>query len=687
MVRSREDALTLNGPSCGPSASDTPAASILVVEDDPQFADLLQRILMPQFGELVVATAQTLAEALEYLRRQVFSLVFLDLNLPDSRGLATLDAVRAAADHAQILVMTGEADEELALQAMRRGAHDYLVKGRLSSEALRRVARYGVERHLAAMELMRSRLLLQAGLDALAHALAVLDPSGRILLVNATWERQEEGNPLVCCARKGMSYTEALAALDGGHGVAAVQLRKCIDEALAGVRDQHTLDYRLEFSGRESYFSASVVRFFSQGCLHVVVSHVDITERKRMEMRLRSTEELFTLISEHVLDLMAIIDDSGHSIYSSPSYFDQLGYERSELESLGSMELFHPEDRPKALESLDRLFREGVSMGMSYRLRRKDGAYRDYEANSVVIPGFPDGRKRALIVARDVTERKQSERERSMMEVQLRQAQKLEAIGQLAAGIAHEINTPTQYIGDNIAFLRDGLKDLLPLLGELPADPEFGRIESGWRARWEALDFPYLAEEFPQAVRQSLEGVQRVTRIVSAMKDFSHPGGAAKERVDLNRAIESTLTVSRNAWKYVAELETDFDPDLPLVACFPGEFNQVILNLVVNAAHAIEEAQAARGLTGLGRIRVQTRREADDVEVRIEDSGNGIPEGAQSRIFEPFFTTKAVGRGTGQGLFIARSVVVEKHGGSLAFETRPGQGTTFIIRMPLGAET
>ncbi len=554
MVRSREDALTLNGPSYGPSASDTPAASILVVEDDPQFADLLQRILMPQFGELVVATAQTLAEALEYLRRQLFSLIFMDLNLPDSRGLATLDAVRAEADHAQILVMTGEADEELALQAMRRGAHDYLVKGRLSSEALRRVARYGVERHLAAMELMRSRLLLQAGLDALAHALAVLDPSGRILLVNATWEQQEEGNPLVCCARKGMSYTEALAALDGGHGVAAVQLRKCIDEALAGVRDQHTLDYRLEFSGRESYFSASVVRFFSQGCLHVVVSHVDITERKRMEMRLR-------------------------------------------------------------------------------------------------------------------------------------QAQKLEAIGQLAAGIAHEINTPTQYIGDNIAFLRDGLKDLLPLLGELPADPEFGRIESGWRARWEALDFPYLAEEFPQAVRQSLEGVQRVTRIVSAMKDFSHPGGAAKERVDLNRAIESTLTVSRNAWKYVAELETDFDPDLPLVACFPGEFNQVILNLVVNAAHAIEEAQAARGLTGLGRIRVQTRREADDVEVRIEDSGNGIPEGAQSRIFEPFFTTKAVGRGTGQGLFIARSVVVEKHGGSLAFETRPGQGTTFIIRMPLGAET
>ncbi|MBX3745117.1 MAG: PAS domain-containing protein [Verrucomicrobiae bacterium] len=290
----------------------------------------------------------------------------------------------------------------------------------------------------------------------------------------------------------------------------------------------------------------------------------------------------------------------------------------------------------------------------------------------------------------DITDRVEADRERRRIEVQLRHSQKMEAVGQLAAGIAHEINTPTQFIGDNIRFLKDSFEDLrsaLEAYGRL-----FEAVQTGspvpkalldevgaWVAR---ADIPYLIEEIPTALRQSLDGVTRVATIVRAIKDFSHPGGEDKTPTDLNRAIDSTLTVSRNEWKYVAEIVTDFDPGLPCVPCLPGEFNQVILNLVVNAAHALGDAMKERG-GAKGTITVRTRRAGDFAEVRVEDTGTGIPEQARGRVFEPFFTTKEVGRGSGQGLAIAHSVIVEKHGGSIRFETESGRGTTFIILLPL----
>jgi signal transduction histidine kinase len=199
-------------------------------------------------------------------------------------------------------------------------------------------------------------------------------------------------------------------------------------------------------------------------------------------------------------------------------------------------------------------------------------------------------------------------------------------------------------------------------------------------------DVPYLIEEIPKAIRQSLEGVARVAKIVRSMKEFSHPGGEEMQALDLNRAIESTLTVSRNEWKYVADVATDFDPALPMVTCLPSEFNQVILNLVVNAAHAIAD-KACEGAAHRGTIALSTRRDGDWAEIRVQDTGAGIPAAIQHKVFEPFFTTKALGRGTGQGLAIAHSVVVDKHGGSIRFETVPGAGTTFIVRLPIHRES
>ncbi|MBI3300896.1 MAG: HAMP domain-containing histidine kinase [Deltaproteobacteria bacterium] len=175
-----------------------------------------------------------------------------------------------------------------------------------------------------------------------------------------------------------------------------------------------------------------------------------------------------------------------------------------------------------------------------------------------------------------------------------------------------------------------------------------------------------------------------MTKIVRAMKEFSHPGSEEKVETDLNRAIETTITVARNEWKYVAELATDLDSSLPPVPCLPGEFNQVILNLIINAAHAIAVV-VSEGSTSKGTITVSTRHDGDWAEIRVSDTGTGIPEAIRAKIFAPFFTTKEVGKGTGQGLAIAHSVIVDKHKGTIGFETEVGRGTTFIIRLPLAS--
>jgi len=265
----------------------------------------------------------------------------------------------------------------------------------------------------------------------------------------------------------------------------------------------------------------------------------------------------------------------------------------------------------------------------------------------------------AANVAWDMTDLK-------LLQQQLAQAQKLESIGQLAAGIAHEINTPVQYIGDNAQFLSGAFQDLFRVIE---------RNEGAGGA-----DIDYLRTEIPNAISQMQEGVSRVAGIVRAMKRFSHPGPAEKVPTDLNQAIESTIMVSRHEWKYVADLTTDLAPDLPLVPCIAGEFNQVILNLIVNAAHAI--AEVGKGSGGKGSIGVSTRRNGSFAEIRVSDTGSGIPEAIRSKVFDPFFTTKPVGKGTGQGLAIAYSVIAQKHRGTIHFESESGKGTVFVIRLP-----
>ena len=324
-------------------------------------------------------------------------------------------------------------------------------------------------------------------------------------------------------------------------------------------------------------------------------------------------------------------------------------------------------------------------LGCLFAGRRISQGIDELTSNNVSLDARVAERTKALSDANDRLTHEIVEREK--VELELRLAQKLESLGRLASGVAHEINTPVQYVSDSIYFMRDSIRDLAALFGKYrqledavaagTASPEEARALAEQR---NLADLDYALENLPAALDRALEGMQRISVIVKSMKTFAHPDHKEMTKVDLNSAIETTLIIAASEYKLVADVEKSL-AQIPQVSCYAGEINQVLLNLIVNSAHAIGDV--VRGTSRKGRIQIASAREGDTVVISIGDTGGGIPVAIRERIFDPFFTTKEVGKGTGQGLAIARSVIQEKHGGSLTFESELGKGTTFKIRLAI----
>jgi len=305
-----------------------------------------------------------------------------------------------------------------------------------------------------------------------------------------------------------------------------------------------------------------------------------------------------------------------------------------------------------------------------------------------IIP--PGGKGRCVAMVRNISRRLAERREREQLQGRLLSEQKLASVGQLAAGIAHEINTPSQYLGSNIDFLGESFKEVDALITQydrlLQTETETPASSDALIKRLAALreqsDWEYLKEEIPKAIDQSLEGITKIRSIILAMKEFSHPGTKEKQQTDLNRLIETTVTIASNEWKYAADIDKQLDDHLPPILCLPNEMGQVFLNILVNAAHAVTEKMNNQPDKKKGRITITSHVIADQIEITFADTGCGIPQKIRDKIFDPFFTTKEVGRGTGQGLAIAHDIIVNKHGGTIDFTSTEGQGSTFIIRLP-----
>jgi signal transduction histidine kinase len=413
------------------------------------------------------------------------------------------------------------------------------------------------------------------------------------------------------------------------------------------------------------------------------------TEKERLERlvseRTRELErgrEEYRLVVEGTQAIPFTLDlDDGHFEYIGPQGPARLGFSEELWKQIGFLDRLVPRDRNGPVRERIDTSRTG-NFEMETSVLTADDKRVDLRW---VASCESTGRHRVLRgMMLDVTDQRRLEND-------LAQAQKLESVGRLAAGVAHEINTPVQFVSDSVSFVREAMDDLSQIVdryrelrtatqsSENPGPNVAAAAKAAAEAEDDA-DLDYILENAPVALDRARDGLGRVAAIVRSMKEFAHPDRKEMAQVDINQAISSTLVIATNEYKYVAEVETAF-AELPLVNCYAGEINQVVLNLIVNAAHAIGDV--VTGTDRKGRIKVSTRVLDDQVEIAISDTGKGIPVDVRARIFDPFFTTKEVGKGTGQGLAIARSVVVDKHGGTLHFETEVGQGTTFYIRLPI----
>jgi PAS domain S-box-containing protein len=501
----------------------------------------------------------------------------------------------------------------------------------------------------------------EAIFDTLSELTFVTDLEGRIVRCNRA-----------AIIRLGMSSQQII-----GQPINSIFFGKelpQIDPFAAGVCEAHMPLISGDFIITSNSFSSAAI---IQGMVHVMM---DITERKNAEEMLRERESIYRILAERSYAGVYVVQD-GRFRFINSNAASYSGHTREELLDQEAGILVHPDDREEGRKyARDMLQGKRVSP-YEFRIVTKDGEIR-WIMETVTSIKF-EGRPAILGNSMDVTERRQ----REMHDLH---TQKLESVGQLAAGIAHEINTPIQFVGDNIHFMNDAFQDIFSVVSlyddlknmDLASPEDYGALRDRIIDKVDAIDIGYLRDEIPRAVEQSLDGIQRVSRIVLAMREFSHPGGADKMYFDLNKAIESTIILSRNEWKYTAEMITSLAPDLPPVKGYPADLNQVILNLLVNATHAVQAKLAAEP-EGKGRIEVTTRKEDAEVEICIRDTGTGIPLEIQSRIFDPFFTTKEVGKGTGQGLAIAQNIIVRRHGGQIYFESKVGEGTAFYIRLPL----
>ncbi len=521
-----------------------------------------------------------------------------------------------------------------------------------------------------------------AALEATPGALVVMDGDGVILFVNEAAERMfgharaelhgaAAGRLLAPSCR--VSWADRLARLTSPRGAEQAAPR---DDLIALHKD-----------GREFPVELSLGLTKLAGAPRTIALFRDITEGKRAEERHASAAAdakegrgWLEALLEFAPAIILAVNRSG-----TIEYINRVLPQYTKAQVIGSfwLQYFPPELQGRMKAGLETVLATETEQVFESATLGHDGSTLWYASQLGPIRAG-EQIVGAVVVAQDITERKRTETE-------LLAARRMAVLGTLAAGVAHEINTPIQFVGDSIRFLRDSALDLLTLIERFQTirrailegqAPDLALAEA--EEAEEQADLPYIRDKMPAAFDRSIDGLNRVAAIVRSLKEFAHPSDEEMAPVDLNHAIESTLTIAANEYRYVADLETDFG-DLPPVVCHLGEISQVVLNVIVNAAHAI--GSVTRDGERKGVIRVRTRHEGETVLVAISDTGGGIPEDIRSRIFDPFFTTKDVGKGTGQGLAISWSTVKEKHGGELTFETKVGEGTTFFIRLPIAGKS
>jgi PAS domain S-box-containing protein len=693
----------------GDSDKNQNSALALIVDDQNFIRQFLRRVFESDGYE--VAEAEDGVAALSVFLNKKPDIVLMDIVMPVMDGLEALSRLRLlpGGKNTPVIITTSIKDSQSVEKAFEVGADDFIVKPINPNELLYRVSRLLKARETAIL-LDRSEAYAQSIINLALDGIATTGSDKSLKTLNPAAERIF-----------GYSFSEVI-----GHNVGKLipELNRYLDDF---TKDLSVESFGLHKNGYRFPLEVSIIRFLEDEWLFTVR---DITNKRKAEERLNkriANEKMLSEISfrslyENSDEISCLCSQDGHDINKHRKIYDELQKAYKQFKHLlasvpsiligvdtdGLITVWNSAaEKNFNILSSDVVGRPFFECGIQWDWSKvskfiAEFIHRNYPASIdnvwfarpdekdgllvltiTLVESDSNGQIGYLLLGTDITDRKK-------LETQLSLSQKLESIGQLAAGIAHEINTPMQYIGDNMRFLQDAFKDIcsyLVSINDLLLSLEKGTASPDSlleiKSRRRELDIDFLTGESPAAIDQSLEGIERVRKIVLAMKDFSHPGIKEKMFSDINKAIEGTVTISRNEWKYISELETDLEEKLPLVYCTISEINQVILNMIVNAAQAVsEKTEKPPGVKG--KIFIKTRSAGDFVKIMVGDNGTGIPESIIKRVFDPFFTTKDVSVGTGQGLAIAHDIIVNKHKGAIDIESELGKGTTFTVTLPVG---
>lgn len=677
--------------------------TILIAENDPLVRKTSGRYLSDKGYH--VLEAGNGKKALELFRAKKPDMLITDLRMPELDGMELIKTVVKENPAVPVIIFSGMGTMTDVIDALRIGAWDYLTKPITDLEILH----HSISKALKHAELLQQEKDYKTSLEeeVRIRTIELLQHNKMLeremkkrqaqedLVVHAKqeWERTVDAMPdmiAIVDKKQRIIRTNKSMQQSVGHTYEEIigqDLFKYLvnGEELYAQTMEDGLSHNGEFYDEKlnCYLKIITVPYTNPGgeLAGAVYIARDITDRKEEQAN-------YARLFESSQDAIVVTTKHGF-INCNQAALKMFGYTNKE-----EFLKLHPADvspplQANGLPSLQvaqQRITEAINGSGTFFLwehQRKDGSC--FPAEVLLSPFEQNGEMVVQGVVRDLSEKLRADKEKEKLQSQLLHAQKLESVGQLAAGIAHEINTPTQFIGSNVDFLdeanrdiKDFMTQILKIAENAPEDTRTA-IEDAV----EDMDWEYLDEEMPLAISQSREGVKRVTSIVQAMKEFSHPGSKNKELLNLNQIINTTVTVARNEWKYVAEVDLDLDPNLPKIPLLADEMGQVILNMLVNAAHAIADKLGANPEGDKGIISISTKTNDTSVELHIKDSGKGIPEESLPRIFDPFYTTKKVGKGTGQGLAISHDVIVEKHQGTISVESTPDQGTTFIIQLPL----
>ena len=642
-------------------------AKILIVEDSHAVAGLLASALTESNYDIYGIT-DTGEEAIELVKNIPPDLIFMDIGLKGNMdGIEAARVINSIAD-LPIVFLTGNKDLKYIERIREVSPYAYLSKPFKINELF-----YTIEtslyKHRMILEVKESEERLNVIWNNIQTAIMIVEENTCIV---------HNINPKAA-EMTGLSSSEIIGRHKNDFLIISDQVpgQECSDEAVS--REAVLLNHDQE---KIPVYKTSK-RIKLRGNNYFLISITDASEQKKHEIDIKNArDEIQNLMSSLVTILVGV------SIKDEVTHWNKIAeniFGLPDKEVLGSplTQLKIKWDWPAIYEGIYQSIGDDTQVRLTnlhFTNGRNEPGFLDLTINPV--KDKDNNFKGFILSGEDITKRKN-------LELKLAQAQKMEAVGELSSGIAHEINTPAQYITDNIYFLKDSFPKLINILNKynelidlMDSRNKNKNISADIKKIKADDDFDFIIDEIPKAISQSLEGLSRVTTIVKSMKNFAYPVSETKIFININDAIEDTINISRNEWKYVAEIVTHFDESLPLIPCFPGELNQVLLIVIINATDALKEkygeSQKQKGI-----IEISTGIDGERAVITVKDSGTGIPEEIITKIFDPFFTTKRAGKGTGQGLAIAYDIIVNKHSGTINFISNDGKGAVCVIKIPV----